>query len=90
MSTAENKFRTTVDEMGDWDGQEQEAANCWNKYIAPALLSLYERRAGNDGDDDGITESVQSLAWEEFCSTSDDESWEELGNRVAQFVKRDA
>lgn len=88
MSTVTNKFRATADEMGDWDGQEQEAAACWNKYVAPALLSLHESRADETGDDEGITDSVQSLAWEKFCGTDDDESWDELGRRVAAFVTK--
>ena len=86
MSTVTNKFRATANEMGIWDGQEQEAADCWNKYVAPALMSLHERRADETGDDDGITGSIQSLAWDKFCDTDDEESWDELGRRVAAFV----
>lgn len=76
----------TIDSCGQWNGQEQEAVECWNRYVAPALLGLYARRADETGDDGGITDSVQSLAWERFCDSNEEESWDELGLRVQSFV----
>ena len=86
MATVANKFRAVADEMGDWGGLEQEAAECWNDHVAPALLALYDRTEADGGDADGIAGSVQSLAWDAFCDTTDDESWDELGIRVSTFV----
>ena len=81
------QYRANADEMGNWDGQEQEAADCWNRYIMPALVALHARREDETGDDDGIAESVAGLAWDQFCSTDDEESWDELGARVRDFVQ---
>ena len=86
MRSVDKKFPAVASEVGDLDGQEQDAAICWNKYVAPALLRLYENRADEIGDDSGLTDNIQHLAWEQFCGTHDDESWDELGRRVAAFV----
>ena len=89
MATINSEFRATYDEMGDWGGQEQDAANCWNKYVAPALHEQYEKLCSDESvEPEDVVGSTQSLAWEKFCDTTDDESWDELGKRVAAFVRQ--
>lgn len=89
MSGLFRGFHATADEMGDWDGQEEEAAACWNKFVAPALLALYETLDTDDGnpDPDGRVGHAQNDAWEKFCDTHDEETWPALGTRVAAAVK---
>ena len=69
----------TIDNIGEWDGQEQAAVVLWNHYIAPALASLIEYQ-GIDPDDMatvsvqpardgklGIAANADHWAWSEFC-----------------------
>ena len=82
-----DKFTASPETVGEWHGQEIEAATCWNTYVAPELQKLHTQRIDEPGEDDGIAEAVQNQAWEKFCATTDDESWAELGERVATFVR---
>lgn len=43
-------------------------------------------RADDPIAETGRAEQIQSLAWDRFCETHDQESWEALGRRVAAFV----
>lgn len=38
-----NNFTVDADWIGNWDGEEEQAAKVWNMWIAPALLALEER-----------------------------------------------
>ena len=75
----------TIDSMGDWDGQEAAAVHCWNRWIAPALVALEERMGEADNTDRELG-YAREAAWEQFCGTSEAESFQELGQRVAAMV----
>ena len=33
-------YTATIDSIGEWDGQEADAAQCWNRWVAPALVGV--------------------------------------------------
>lgn len=79
-------FTADLSSVGEWDGQEQDAVDCWNRYVAPALERCYDRyedETGAEGDEYGY---VASRAWEMFCDTTDEESFNDLGRRVANWI----
>ena len=66
----------TLDSIGEWFGQEQEAVDLWNDYIAPVLFDLRDAQDTNDptvsiepplGGKWGIAASADHWAWNEFC-----------------------
>jgi len=84
-------FTADLDSIGEWQGQEQEAVDCWNCWVAPALAALEKQL------DDVYTISwhdyvdselgyAREAAWEQFCDPNDAESFPELGQRVAAMV----
>ncbi len=73
--------RAQLDKIGNWGGQEQEAVDCWNYYVATELNAL-ERY------DEEVAYHVAACAWELFCDTTNSESWAELGQRVASYVRQ--
>lgn len=88
-------FKKTPTEMGDWNGEDAEAAQCWNDLISPSLRALHDRvyareRAQIEGEEgwdwDVLSELVRREVWNRFCDKSDDESWEELGQRLAAYL----
>jgi len=80
------EFTATLESIGEWDGLEQDAVNCWNKYVSPALAQCYERledETGAEGENYGY---IANHAWEMFCDTDDEESFPALGQRVAGWI----
>ena len=80
-----NAYTATIDSIGEWDGQEAEAVECWNRYIPPALLAL-EDRLGEADNAESELGYARNAAWEAFCDTDDEESFSNLGQRVASMV----
>ena len=80
-----NTYTATLDSIGDWDGQEAEASACWNRYIAPALGALEEQLGDADNAESELG-YARNAAWEAFCDTDDEESFSNLGQRVASMV----
>lgn len=80
------QFTAQLDDIGDWGGMEEEAVRCWDKYVAPALENCYSRMETDTGEEGANYGYVAQSAWEQFCATDDDETFDELGVRVAQFV----
>ena len=80
-------FITEIDSIGEWDGQgqEREAVDCWNCWVAPALTSLAAQLGESDGAEHELW-YVREAAWEAFCDTDDEESFPALGQRVAAMV----
>lgn len=75
-------FRVSVSDVGDWDGNEGEAAAAWNAFVAPALCRLRARVSSIECEGE-----VQGQAWTRFCSPKCGEGWSALGLRVAAYVE---
>lgn len=80
-------YTATLDDIGQWDGQEYEAVACWNRYIAPELARCDARLADETGEEGAQYVYVASHTWELFCETTDEESFTELGAKVADWVR---
>ena len=80
-----NTYNTTIEAIGNWDGQEAEAVECWNHWVAPALAALQERLGESDNAAQAIGHAKED-AWESFCNTDDEESFPALGQRIAALV----
>jgi hypothetical protein len=78
-------FTAELESIGEWQGQEQEAVDCWNRWVAPALAALDEQLGESDSADAELG-YAREAAWEQFCDTTDAESFPELGQRVASMV----
>lgn len=78
-------YTADLESIGEWQGQEQEAVDCWNRWVAPALAALDEQ-LGEAVRADVELGLASEAAWEQFCDTNDKESFPELGQRVASMV----
>jgi hypothetical protein len=78
--------RATRDSIGHWDGLEQEAMDCWNHWVAPALASYYTRTETETGEEGAMSAHVAQHAWERFCDTDQDASFDARGQRVASWI----
>lgn len=81
------EYNATIESIGGWDGLEQEAVNCWNHYISPELKHCYAKLADETGAEGAGYGYIANHAWEMFCATDDDETFKELGERVAAWVR---
>jgi len=78
-------YTAELDSIGEWQGQEHEAVDCWNRWVAPALAALAEQLGESDRADVELG-LAREAAWEQFCDTTDAESFPALGQRVASMV----
>lgn len=75
----------TLDGIGDWNGQEDDAVDLWNDHIAPVISDLIESQGINYPDDMATVSVVPPQDGKlGVAARADDWAWGEFYGRLGQ------